>query len=53
MDHDNSKNVDFQMKEHGRVNIQLEGNTKKGKLRNSKDVTEHINAYDSILEDLK
>ena len=26
MDHDNSENVDFQMREHGGVNIEVEGN---------------------------
>ena len=26
MDHDNSKNVNFQMREHGGVNIEVEGN---------------------------
>ena len=26
MDHDNSKNADFQMREHGGVNIEVEGN---------------------------
>ncbi len=32
---------------------QLEGNIKTGKLRNSKDLTESINTFDSILEDFK
>ena len=26
MDHDNSENADFQMREHGGVNIEVEGN---------------------------
>ena len=34
-------------------NIQLDGNIKKGRLKNSKDIKEHIDKYASILADLK
>ena len=34
-------------------NIQLEGNTKKGKLDKAKNLTEHINTFHTILQDIK
>jgi hypothetical protein len=32
---------------------QIDGNVKRGKLKNAKNLTEHIKQFDSILEDLK
>ena len=44
MDHDNSKNVDFKMREHGGVNIEVEGNDTIEEDHGDKDDDDDIDA---------
>ena len=47
MDHDNSENVDFQMREHGGVNIEVEGNDT---IEEDHDVEDHDDKDDDDVD---